>query len=341
MKISVIGLGSWPLALANTLNDNGHDVLMWSALVDEVEEFNNHHTASKYVKDVVFDSKMRATSNLQEIAEFSNVILIGVPTKYYRDVVTKLNSQLSSSKILINVSKGIEPETYKLISEIITEVVDNDKIDSIVNLTGPSHAEELVLRMVTTLVSASTNINAAKLVQDIFSNNYLRVYTTDDLVGTQLVSALKNIIAIAAGALSGLERGDNVKAALITRGLAEITKYSKLRGAKTETIFGLAGLGDLIVTTSSVHSRNFQAGYRIGKGENPKDAVNKSVMVVEGIRTCQAVVSQLDDLNIEMPIVQAVYDVYFNDVNIDDAIHGLMTRALKGEWGENYGEGEK
>ncbi len=337
MKISVIGLGSWPLALASTLNDNGHEVLMWSALPEEVEEFNTHHTAKKYVKDVVFDSKMKATSSLKEINDFSSVILVGIPTKFYRDVITDLNGVLDNEKILINVSKGIEPVTYKLISEVISEVIDEKNIKAIVNLTGPSHAEELVLKMVTTLVSASSDMESAKLVQELFSNEYLRVYTSDDLVGTQLVSALKNIIAIAAGALAGLEKGDNVKAALITRGLAEITKYSKLRGAKTETIFGLAGLGDLIVTTSSVHSRNYQAGYRIGKGEDPKDAVNKSVMVVEGIRTCQAVVSQLDDLGIEMPIVEAVYNVYFNGVKIDDAISALMTRELKGEWGESYG----
>ncbi len=337
MKISVIGLGSWPLALASTLNDNGHEILMWSALADEVEEFNNNHTAKKYVKDVVFDSKMKATSSLEEISEFSSVILVGIPTKFYRDVITDLNKVLKDEKVLINVSKGIEPVTYKLISEIINEVIDEDKIKSIVNLTGPSHAEELVLKMVTTLVSASTSCESAMLVQQLFSNEYLRVYTSNDLVGTQLVSALKNIIAIAAGALAGLEKGDNVKAALITRGLAEITKYSRLRGAKTETIFGLAGLGDLIVTTSSVHSRNYQAGYRIGKGEDPKEAVNKSVMVVEGIRTCQAVVSQLDDLGIEMPIVEAVYNVYFNSVKINDAISSLMTRELKGEWGESCG----
>lgn len=337
MKISILGLGSWPLALASTLNDNGHEVLLWSALEEEVEEFNNNHTANKYVKDIVFDSKMRATSSLEEINAFSSIILIGVPTKFYRDVVASLSSYISEPKTLINVSKGIEPVTHKLISEIICDEISKDKIASFVNLTGPSHAEELVLKMETTLVSASTNSESAKLIQDIFSNNYLRVYFSDDVIGTQLVSALKNIIAIAAGALAGLDKGDNAKAALITRGLAEITKYALLRGAKQETIFGLAGLGDLIVTTSSVHSRNFQAGYRIGKGEDPKEAVNKSVMVVEGIRTCQAVVSQLDELGIEMPITEAVYDVYFNDVGLEGAIIKLMTRTLKGEWGETYG----
>ncbi len=260
MKIGMLGLGSWPLALARVLNDNNHEVLMWSALPEEVDEFNSSHTVLKYIKDVRFESEIKATSSMQELVEFSDVIVVGVPTKFYRNVLKELSLNLKNSKIFINVSKGIEPETYKLMSEIIEEEINVEYIKGIVNLSGPSHAEELVKRMETTLVSASNNIECAVFVQGLFVNDYLRVYSSDDLAGTQLMGALKNIIAIASGCLSGLGKGDNVKAALITRGLVEIKRYASLRGAKDSTIYGLAGLGDLIVTTSSVHSRNFQAG---------------------------------------------------------------------------------
>lgn len=326
MKIGVLGLGSWPLALARTLNDNGHDVLMWSAIAEEVEEFNNDHTASKYIDDIVFESNMKATTNLEEHCSFSSIILIVIPTKFYRNILVDMNTKLNDEKIFINVSKGIEPGTHMLMSEIITEEISGKYIKDIINLTGPSHAEELVKRMETTLVSASTNLENAALIQSLFQNKYLRVYVSDDLIGTQLVGALKNIIAIAAGALVGLGKGDNVKAALITRGLTELRRYAILRGAKEETIYGLAGLGDLIVTTSSVHSRNFQAGYRIGQGEDPTQAIDKSVMVVEGIRTCNAVVGQLESLGIEMPISETVYDVCYNGVDIHEAIINLMTK---------------
>ncbi|MFV0499134.1 MAG: NAD(P)H-dependent glycerol-3-phosphate dehydrogenase [Bacilli bacterium] len=326
MKISILGLGSWPLALSVALNDNNNDVLMWSAIEEEVQEFNKYHTARKYIKDVTFDSKIKATHSLKEICEHSSVIIIGIPTKFYRNILSLLNENLNQKKIFVNISKGIEPNTHMLMSEVITDEIDNNLIDEIVNLTGPSHAEELVKRMETTLVSACETSTIAKLIQSAFQNQYLRVYTSNDLIGSQLVSALKNIIAIASGVLVGLGKGDNLKAALITRGLVELKRYALLRGAKEETIYSLAGLGDLIVTTSSVHSRNFQAGYRIGKGENPKVAIEKSVMVVEGIRTCNAVVNQLDELGIEMPISEAVYDVFYNNVNINDAIIKLMTR---------------
>ncbi len=326
MKIGVLGLGSWPLALARTLNDNGHEILMWSAIEEEVDEFNISHTAHKYIDDIVFDSNMKATSSIEELCSHSSVILVGIPTKFYRDVLKKINVVLDDKKVFINVSKGIEPSTHMLMSEVISAELDKEYIESIVNLTGPSHAEELVKAMETTLVSASEDLNVALKVQELFQNEYLRVYVSDDLIGTQLVGALKNIIAIAAGALVGLGKGDNVKAALITRGLVELRRYALLRGAKEETIYGLAGLGDLIVTTSSVHSRNFQAGLRIGQGDDPKNAINKSVMVVEGIRTCNAVVGQLESLGIEMPISEAVYDVCFNEVNIHQAIVNLMTK---------------
>ncbi len=334
MKVSILGLGSWALALGKTLNSQGHEVLMWSKIKEEVDELNTKHTAKTYFSDVVFDQTLKATDDLKAINEHSNIIVVAVPTRYYRDVLKELNKSISTEKIFVNVSKGIEPGTFMLMSEIIGEMIEAKNIEAIVNLSGPSHAEELVLKGETTLVSASENYDASVLIQKIFSAPYLRVYCSDDIIGTQLLGALKNIVAIASGALSGMGKGDNAKAALITRGLAEIKRYALARGAKESSIYGLAGLGDLIVTASSLHSRNFQAGYRIGQGENPQKSVENSVMVVEGIRTCKAVVEQIEIMDIEMPITRAIYDVFYNGLTLEQAIFKLMTRTVREEWGE-------
>ncbi len=333
MKVSILGLGSWALALGRALNDKGNDVLMWSKLEGEVTELNNKHTASTYFDNLVLESSIKATSSLKEVLDHANIVIIAVPTKFYRNVLKEMAGYLNCEKVIVNVSKGIEPGTFKLMSEVITEMIPSEYVNNIVNLSGPSHAEELILRKETTLVSASSDFNSASLIQEIFSMPYLRVYCSDDIIGTQLLGALKNIIALASGALAGMDKGDNAKAALLTRGLAEIKRYAMLRGAKETTVYGLAGLGDLIVTSSSPHSRNYQAGFRIGKGENPQLSVQNSVMVVEGIRTCKAVVEQLDSLDIEMPISQAIYDVFYNGLTLEQAIFKLMTRTVREEWG--------
>lgn len=328
-KISVIGSGSWGLALTQTLVDNGHDVLVWSFLEDDALEINTNHTASRYLKDVQLSEKIVASTDLEEVINHSDIILMATPTKFYRETLKMINKYLDSKKLFINASKGIEPGTFKLIDEIITEEINPKYLDDIVILTGPSHAEELILRQITLVVAVSSDINKAKEVQQLFSNQYLRVYSSDDLLGAQLGSSLKNVIALASGICAGLGLGDNSRAALITRGLTEMIRYAEFKGASKETMFGLTGLGDLVVTATSKHSRNFQAGYRIGQGESPEESLSKSVMVVEGIRTAKAVVEQLETEDFEMPIFESVYDVFYRNISPQAAIERLMKRELK------------
>ncbi len=330
-KISVIGSGSWGLALASTLVQNDHQVLVWSFFEEEVKEINELHQAKKYFKDLKLDQRLKASSSLEEVIAFSDIILMAIPTKFYRDTLKSINEVLTTKKLFINASKGIEPGTYKLIDEIITEEISEEYLKGIVILTGPSHAEELILNQITLVTSASKDLENAKLVQKLFSNDFLRVYASEDILGAQLGSSLKNVIALASGACAGLGLGDNTRAALITRGLTEMIRYAEFKGANKETMFGLTGLGDLVVTATSTHSRNFQAGYRIGQGEDPQESVAKSVMVVEGIRTAKAVVEQLQGTGIEMPIFESVYDIFYNNISVKDAIKRLMQRELKNE----------
>lgn len=331
MNITILGTGSWACALAQVLDDNGHSVLMWSKIETEVEELNRFHTASKYLKDVTLSSTIKATNDLEQALNHSSYIVIAVASKFIRDVLISTNPLLKTKKCFINVSKGIEPETHLLVGEIVQEVIAENYFGSYVVLSGPTHAEEVIERKISTIVSASLDIEVAKQIQLFFNNNYMRVYVSDDPLGVQLGGSLKNVIAIASGICSGIGLGDNTRAALITRGLHEIVKYSLYKGAKLETLYGLAGLGDLIVTTSSVHSRNFKAGFEVGQGSDPSIAIGNSFMVVEGVRTSKALSQELKHLEIEMPISSAVYSIFYEAKDPHEALEELMARDVTTE----------
>lgn len=330
-KVTVLGAGSWGTALAQVLADNGLDVCMWTVFDYEKEEINKHHTNKQYFEDVILPDNIFATNDLSEAISFSNYILIVVPTKFMRETLKNINNVITGKKLFINASKGIEPGTHKTVSEIITEEINGDNRSGVVILSGPSHAEEVIKRMITTVSSVSNDINAANEVQGLFSNNYFRVYTHTDLKGAEIASSLKNVIAIASGIISGLGYGDNTRAALITRGLTEIIRYGKKFDTDIETFIGLTGIGDLIVTATSRHSRNFNAGYKIAQGMDPKEVVEKSKMVVEGVRTAKAVYESLEELNIEMPIFKGVYEVFYEGKEPKIAIDELMQRNVKSE----------
>ncbi len=329
MKVSVIGMGSWACALAQVLDDNGHSVLMWSKFSEEVEEMNSKHTAKVYLDDHVFASSIKATNSLSEVMDFANYVIFALPTKFSRTVISEIAELNYENKIFINVSKGIEPKTNLLISDVFQEVLTKNFKYAV--LSGPTHAEEVVLRIISSIVSASEDEEVAKAVQGLFNNSYFRVYTSNDIIGVQIAGALKNIIAIASGICAGLGYGDNTRASLITRGLAEIVKYAVSHGANKETMYGLAGVGDLIVTTSSHHSRNFKTGLAVGKGEDPQKAIENSIMIVEGIRSCLAVHEELPDLDFEMPISLGVYKVFYEGVSPEEVIEELMSRAVRAE----------
>ena len=332
MNVSIIGAGSWGTALANLLVQNGHQVLLYD--VDEriIEEINTNHTNQTKLQNAQLSVEIKATNNLATTLDFSNIIILSVPTKVSRIVLQNIKALLKNKKIFVNTSKGIEPGSGLRISEIVYEVL-GDLVEAFVVLTGPSHAEEVVVGLPTVVSAASTDIETAKLIQNIFSNDFsFRVYTIDDLVGAELGGSLKNIYAIASGMLTGLKYGDNARAALITRALVEMERLAVAMGASSKTLSGLVGVGDLIVTTTSYHSRNFQAGLSIATGKNLQDAVSSIPMVVEGARTTLSAYQMARKLNIETPIIDAVYDIIYLQKDVNETIKNLMKRSLKEEF---------
>lgn len=331
-KISVIGAGSWGTALSRIISDNGYQVLIYDINQDTIDEINNFHTNVSKLPNGILNDNVRGTTNLTEAIGFCDIILLVVPTKVIRGVLENINLVIKEKKIFVNASKGLEPKTYKRVSEIVYEVINPNFIESFVALTGPSHAEEVIMQMLTSVCAASNDIKYSTIIQKIFSNQtYFRVYALEDLIGAELGGSLKNIIALASGMLDGLGYGDNAKAALVTRGLVEIQKLAVALGAKDKTLFGLTGLGDLVVTCFSEHSRNFQAGKKIASGKDLAKTLSEMSMVVEGARSCEAAYFASKELNVDTPIIDAIYDIIYNQHLPLNVINKLMQRSLKQE----------
>lgn len=335
-KIACIGAGSWGSALALVLCDNGHEVHIWSRRKEQVEELNEQHTNEKYNPGIVFPSSLKATTSLENAVKDADVILLAVPTKAIRACAKAIVPFINHKVLITHVTKGIEPDTLKRVSEMVEEEIPEEKREEIVVLSGPSHAEEVSRRLPTTITASSRNSKNAECVQDLFMNNRFRVYTNPDVIGVELGGALKNIIALGAGISDGLGYGDNAKAALITRGLAEITRLGTKLGANPITFAGLTGLGDLIVTCTSVHSRNYRAGFALGKGEKLEAVLESVGMVVEGVRTTKAAYQLSENHHVDMPITQEIYEVLFLNKNPKQAVDDLMTRMKKSEMENLY-----
>ncbi|MDO0983324.1 NAD(P)H-dependent glycerol-3-phosphate dehydrogenase [Staphylococcus hominis] len=330
-KITVFGTGSFGTALANVLAENGHSVLMWGKNENTVDEINQSHQNKRYLKDVTLNETIKATSQLEQAVNFSDIFLIALPTKAIRNVVTEIDQHIKTKKMFIHVAKGIENETFKRVSEMIEDSVSKNHKNGVGVLSGPSHAEEVVIKQPTTVAASSKDEHISKLIQDLFMNDYLRVYTNNDLIGVELGGALKNIIAVASGIVAGMGYGDNAKAALMTRGLAEISRLGEKLGADPMTFLGLGGIGDLIVTCTSTHSRNYTLGYKLGKGKTTEEALNEMNMVVEGIYTTNSVYHLAKSQNVDMPITNALYKVLFEDKPVKDSVKDLMGRDKKAE----------
>lgn len=330
-QVTVLGAGSWGTALAIVLAENGHDTLLWTHRQDQADEINNEHTNKKYLPNTVLPANLHATASLAEAAGHGKTIVVAVPTKAIREVCGDMSGLLTEQKLFVHVSKGIEPDTLLRISELMRESIKAEWIEEIVVLSGPSHAEEVVLQHPTTVTAACESLEAAEKVQDLFMSNYFRVYTNDDVVGVEIGGALKNVIALAAGITDGLAYGDNAKAALITRGLAEITRLGAKMGGNPFTFAGLTGMGDLIVTCTSVHSRNWRAGNMLGKGLKLNEVLEQMGMVVEGVRTTKAAYQLAQKYEVPMPITTALYEVLFNDKEPKQAVDELMIRMKKAE----------
>lgn len=330
-KIALIGAGSWGTALALVLADNGHQVNLWMRSKEQQAEINNRRTNHKYLPGISLSDNIRGFNALEEALEGTDTAIIAVPTKAIRETMRNIIKLINEPMTFVHVSKGIEPDSLKRISEMIEEEVPVDLLKAVVVLSGPSHAEEVSLRHPTTVTVSSKDMAAAEKVQDLFMNQHFRVYTNPDLLGVEIGGALKNIIALAAGISDGLGYGDNAKAALITRGLAEISRLGTKMGANPLTFSGLAGIGDLIVTCTSVHSRNWKAGNMLGKGHKLDEVLESMGMVVEGVRTTKAAHQLAQKFEINMPITEALYHVLFNSINPKEAVDQLMQRLKKNE----------
>lgn len=328
MKVSVIGAGSWGSSLALVLKENNRDVCLYMRRKEQLDEFINNNTNSKYLKDIVFPKGIKYTNDLEFAIKFADIIILSVTAQSTRQYIELLKPYLKSEQIVVNVSKGIETGTNLRISQIYDEIIGKNNF---VVLSGPSHAEEVSKKMPTTIVSSSKDLNMAKKVQHIFSNDYFRVYTNVDIIGVELGGALKNIIALGSGVCDAIGYGDNTKAAIITRGIHEISRLGIKLGANPTTFSGLSGIGDLIVTCTSKHSRNKRAGLYIAQGLNRMQVQEKVGMIVEGISTTLAGYTLSVEHNVSMPITKTIYDVIYNDCDINQGIKDLMKRDKKSE----------
>lgn len=330
-KIAVLGAGSWGTALAMVLVENGHDVTIWGHHKEQMEEMNKNHTNSHYLPDIQLPMELKATGDLKECVKDAEAVLFVVPTKAMREVAQKFVSVCNNQPVIIHASKGLEQKTHKRISEVLMDEIPENKRKDVVVLSGPSHAEEVAVKDVTTITAAAEKIEYAEYVQRLFSNEYFRVYTNQDVIGVELGAALKNIIALGSGALHGLGYGDNARAAIMTRGLAEISRLGVAMGADPLTFIGLSGVGDLAVTCTSVHSRNWRAGDLLGKGHSLDNVLDNMGMIVEGVSTTKAAYELSRDLKIEMPITETIYSVLYENEKVEKVVKDIMLREHKSE----------
>jgi len=333
-KIAVLGAGSWATALSRLLAGKGHRVVMWSVVPDQVREINETRENSQFLPGVLLPHNVEVTLDMEKALDDAGTVLFGVPSHAFREVLRKAVPHLPGGAVLVNAAKGIEEESHSRMSQVFAEVAGEVMLQRYVVLSGPSHAEEVGRDMPTAVVAASFSLEMAEYVQDLFMCENFRVYTNPDVIGVEIGGALKNIIALGTGIADGLGFGDNTKAALMTRGLAEISRLGMSMGAHPLTFAGLAGVGDLIVTCTSMHSRNRRAGIAIGRGKTLDEALSEVRMVVEGVRTTRAV-NRLSELcSVEMPITGQIYQVLFEGLSPAAAVCKLMTRGKTHEMEE-------
>ena len=326
-KIAVIGAGTWGIALSRVLCKKGNEVCVWSALESEIDNLSStrkHHI----LKDMEIPESMMFTKNLEEAMKNADIVLMAVPSVFVRSTSEKIKEYYDSGMIIVDVAKGMEADTLFTMSEIIQDVIPEAKV---VALTGPTHAEEVAFDQPTTIVAASCDEEAAEFIQEVFITETFRVYTNNDIKGVEFAGAIKNVMALGVGISRGIGYGDNTTAALITRGLAEIVRLGEAMGCNRETFYGLAGVGDLIVTCTSVHSRNHKAGRLIGEGKSAEEAKKEVGMVVEGINMLPAAMKLMEKYNVEMPIVKTVDSVVSGKIDPLKAVQMLMGRDKKGE----------
>lgn len=326
-KVAFLGGGSFGIALAILLANKGNVISIYDRNSNVVEDINVNRRNDKFIKGLNVPKNVTAYNRLEEAIPNSDYVVLAVPSHVIRSAARSIKGLVKESVPVICIAKGIEEGTNKTLVEVIEEEINNP----VVILSGPSHAEEVVFDIPTTVLTSSNNMKIAEEVQDLFMTKTFRVYTNDDLIGVEVGGAVKNIIALAAGVCDGLGYGDNTKAALMTRGMAEIVRIGTKLGGRVETFLGLTGMGDLIVTCTSMHSRNRKAGYLIGKGKSREEAVEEVGMIVEGIKACNAFYNLKEKLNVEMPITDALYKVLFEGSDPREMVSKLLQRDKKSE----------
>ena len=327
-KISVIGSGGWGIALTILLHKNGHNLIIWSFDKKEAEELKINRQNKTKLPNILLPEDIKVTNNLKEAVDNKDILVLAVPSKAIRSVSKSLKDIIKDNQIIVNVAKGLEEDTLKTMTGIIEEEL-KEKNPQVAVLSGPSHAEEVGKGIPTTCVVSAHNKELTLYLQNIFMNPSFRVYTSPDMIGVEIGGALKNVIALAAGIADGLNYGDNTKAALITRGIKEISALGVAMGGEQSTFYGLTGLGDLIVTCASMHSRNRRAGILLGQGKTLDEAIKEVNMVVEGVYSAKSALMAAKKYNVEIPIIEQVNAVLFENKNAAEAVNELMIRDKK------------
>ncbi len=328
-NIGIIGSGSWGTAIAKLLENNGHQITLWSYLQEETDMFVQHHENTDKLPGVKLGEAMEFTSDLQRAAKGKDLLVYVVPSPVVRSTAKQLSSSVAKGQLIVSLAKGIEEDTLQTMSDIIEEEIPQANVAV---LSGPSHAEEVGRGLPTTIVAGAHDKATALYVQSIFMSPVFRVYTSSDMLGIQIGAALKNVVALAAGIADGIGYGDNTKAALITRGSAEIARLGKAMGANETTLFGLSGIGDLIVTCASVHSRNRKAGVLIGEGAKMEEAMQKVHQVVEGVYSAKAGRKLAEKYHVDAPIIETINRILFEGLPPQEAVNELMLRTGRDEF---------
>lgn len=328
MKIGVLGAGSWGTALAILLHENGHEVTLWSIDKREVAMIDEKREQVEKLPGVMIPDRIAVTNDVESSVTGRDMLVMAVPSIFVRSTSKMIAPYIKEGQLIVNVAKGIEENTLMNMTDIIEDEIRQARVGV---LSGPSHAEEVGRRIPTTVVAGAHDKATAEEIQEAFMSPVFRVYTSPDMVGIELGAALKNVIALAAGIVDGLGLGDNTKAALITRGIAEITRLGLAMGGRFETFIGLSGIGDLIVTCTSTHSRNHNAGYLIGQGKSYQEAMDEVKMVVEGVYSAKAALALAKKYNVEVPITEQVNQVLFEGRSAKDAVTSLLMRNRTSE----------
>ncbi|KUG26435.1 glycerol-3-phosphate dehydrogenase [hydrocarbon metagenome] len=331
MRISVLGAGGWGTALSIVLHNNGHDVTLWEYKRAYAKNLSKTRFNKIYLPGIKIPKEIKVIHTLEDAAENMHMIVLAVPSQFVRSVIQKLKKVDLRDTILVSVAKGIETDTLLTVSLIIKDVLKNIRDENIGVLSGPSHAEEVAKKIPTAVVAASKSFETAEQIQAAFMTSYLRVYSSTDIIGVELGGALKNVIAIGAGIVDGAKFGDNTKAAIMTRGVAEISRLGIELGARPETFSGLSGIGDVIVTCMSRHSRNRYVGEEIGKGRKLKDILKAMNMVAEGVVTAKSARELAIQAKVDTPIIEAVYRTLYENRDPQKMTYELMTRDMKSE----------